>query len=87
MDPTKQKYFHKFDFLENNYGLLKKKYKYDDFKEMLKTKKIMKFKEKNKTSNKTIMDAFPPNKNFGSISEKCFAALQDKNFTNEDDKK
>ena len=44
LDPTKEKYFHKFDFLKNNIDLLESKYKYSEFKKDLKTSQIIKFK-------------------------------------------
>lgn len=48
--------------------MLKKKYKYNEFKKMLVTPKIMDFKEDENPRKKTIMEKFPPGSNIGSIS-------------------
>lgn len=40
LNPVKDKFFTKLDLLKNNADTFKAKYKYDEFKEMLKTKEI-----------------------------------------------
>lgn len=49
LNPCKDKFFVKLDLLKNNADTFKAKYKYDEFKEMLKTKEIKDFKKKQQT--------------------------------------
>lgn len=45
LDPSREKFFKKLDFLQDNYETLKAKYKHEDLKDLLKTKEIEKWKK------------------------------------------
>lgn len=76
LDPAKQKFFEKLDFLKNNFETLKTKYKYNQMKNSIKFDKIQEFKEnmlqESSRPTSTIMDEFKPGLNLGSMSDKCF---------------
>lgn len=56
--------------MKDNFSTFKAKYKYQENKSSIKIKEIEKFKQKQKSQKipKTIMEAFPPGTNIGSMS-------------------
>jgi DNA-directed RNA polymerase I subunit RPA1 len=68
LNPTKEKFFNKMEFLNKNLTLLKEKFKYNEFKSDLKWNQIEEFKKTKAGKTKTILEKFHPGKNIGSIS-------------------
>jgi DNA-directed RNA polymerase I subunit RPA1 len=72
LNPVKDKFFSKLDFLKNNRDTFKAKFKYDEFKDLIQTREINKFKEdqtkKGIDKNVTIQEKYFPAKTLGSIS-------------------
>ena len=76
LDPTKEKFFGKIDFIQGNYDAFKTKFKYKDFKKDLKTSQIFKFKESELSKNNAVLDKYPPGINVGTMSDKCCEILK-----------
>ena len=80
LNPTKDKFFNKLDLLKNNRETFKKKFKYDEFKKILKTKEINEFKSRQEKGlvdkTTTIHEKYSPSNNVGSISEKSYDFLK-----------
>lgn len=83
LDPTKQKFFSKIDFIRRNLDPLKVKYNHKEFGKQLKTDEIFKFKNNKKNHFKSILNEFRPGPNIGTISDKCFDWMKKENCTKE----
>ena len=55
LNPTKEKFFNKMEFLSKNLTLLKEKFKYNEFKSDLKWNQIEEFKKTKAGKTKTIL--------------------------------
>lgn len=79
LNPVKDKFFCKLDFLKNNRDTFKAKFKYDEFKDIIRTKDVIRFKEDQRKlarkTNTTIQEEFFPANVLGSISEKAYDRL------------